>query len=87
MRPWLAAASAVMNIGCFEERSNSSRLPNPMPSPPHALPVAISTRMIPDRSSRFRATGCPPVSSTTTVRGARFKSRPFLSAASMMVLA
>src|SRR5688500_2656073 len=45
----------------------------------------MSKRRIPDLSSRLNATRCPPASSTATVNGAQFVSRPFLSATSTMV--
>src|SRR5262249_4652921 len=68
-------------------RSPSVRDGKPMPSEPQAFPKAMSKRMIPERSSRLNATRWPPASSTATVKGAQLVSRPFLRAASTIVLA
>src|SRR5690348_4616982 len=51
-----------------------------MPSAPHALARAMSTRRMPDRSWRCTATSCPPASSTTTVSGTHLISAALANA-------
>src|SRR5215212_9928967 len=86
-RPPEAAVRAATNTGCSSARRASSLLANPMPSAPHALPVAICGRRMPEPSSRLSATAWPPGSSTTTVSGSRPSSLPLARVASMMVVA
>src|SRR6188768_1564194 len=73
----LILVGGVARNADLAERSASSREPKPMPSAPQAFPNAMSKRRMPDLSSRLSATRCPPASSTATVSGAQFVSRPF----------
>ena len=85
MRPPEAAIRACRKTGLAAARRANSRPPNPIPSTPHALPPAISGRRRLEPSSRFSAFNWPPPSSTTTVSGCSFNSRPFSSALSTIV--
>src|SRR5665213_31339 len=86
-RPPLAAASAAKKRGFFSARLPSSRDPSPRPSAPQAFPRAMSTRRMPEPSSRFRMMSCPPASSTTTLSGFRLRARPPRRAALTIVSA
>ena len=84
MRPWVIAPKEATKLGIVAARSVNSRVPKPNPKAPQALALAISKRAMPALSSRWKATSCPPASSTATATGAKAKRRASCSAPSMI---